>query len=854
MSDDQKDIDDQLLEPSYEDSADDVNETINLNQTILYVDVMEEMKKSYMDYAMSVIVSRALPDVRDGLKPVHRRILYAMNELNFTHEKQHRKSARIVGEVMGKYHPHGDSSIYGAMVRFAQDFSMRYPLVDGHGNFGSIDGDGAAAMRYTEARMTRLSGELLKDIEKETVDFSPNFDETEKEPNVLPSRFPNLLANGSNGIAVGMATSIPPHNISEIIDGIIKLIDDPETDIYDLMEIIKGPDFPTAAEIMGIEGIKRAYKTGRGRVILRSKAEIEEMKNGKSRIIVTEIPYQVNKSKMIEGIAEHVKNKRLEGITDLRDESNRNGIRVVIELRKDVNANIMLNQLYKNSQLQVTYSIIMLALHEGEPKIMNLKQMLVAYLDHQLVVERRRVQFDLRKAKDRAHILEGLRIAIDNIDEIIKIIRSSYNDAELKLMERFGLSEIQAKAIVDMRLRRLQGLEREKIENEYQELLRLISYLISLLEDDKLLMNIIKEDLLRIRKQYGDERRTEISISPDEIDYEDLIEEDDVIITLTHAGYIKRVSTGEYVSQKRGGRGKTGLSTREEDFIKQIFTTSTHDYLLFFTNHGKVYRMKAYMIPDGSRLSKGTAIVNLLPLESDEKINAVVPIKNFDDGFLTLCTKHGVIKKTTLDQFDTNRKTGLIAINLKDEDELISVRRTTGTDELIIVTHKGKAIRFHEDDVRAMGRTATGVRGIQLTGSDYVITMEVVQEHSKLLVVSENGYGKRTPMKEYRQQTRGGKGIITYNLNSKTGSLVGALVVGDTDDLMIINDSGVLIRIKVDDVSVTGRITSGVRVMKIDDSTRLVSIAKVEESDEDDTQVVEQQVVEQQVVEQQVEE
>ena len=839
MSDDQKDIDDQLLEPSYEDSADDVNETINLNQTILYVDVMDEMKKSYMDYAMSVIVSRALPDVRDGLKPVHRRILYAMSELNFTHERQHRKSARIVGEVMGKYHPHGDSSIYGAMVRFAQDFSMRYMLVDGHGNFGSIDGDGAAAMRYTEARMTRLSGELLKDIDKETVDFSPNFDETEREPIVLPSRFPNLLANGSNGIAVGMATSIPPHNLSEIIDGIIKLIEDPETDIYDLMEIIKGPDFPTAAEIMGIEGIKRAYKTGRGRVILRSKAEIEEMKNGKSRIIVTEIPYQVNKSKMIEGIAEHVKNKKLEGITDLRDESNRNGIRVVIELRKDVNANIMLNQLYKSSQLQITYSIIMLALHEGEPKIMNLKEMLVAYLDHQLVVERRRVQYDLKKAKERAHILEGLRIAIDNIDEIIKIIRSSYNDAELRLMERFGLSEIQAKAIVDMRLRRLQGLEREKIENEYQELLRMIDYLVNLLENESLLMNIIKEDLLRIKKVYGDERRTEISISPDEIDYEDLIEEDDVIITLTHAGYIKRVSTGEYVSQKRGGRGKTGLSTREEDFIKQIFTTSTHDYLLFFTNHGKVYRMKAYMIPDGSRISKGTAIVNLLPLESDEKINAVVPIKNFDDGFLTLCTKHGVIKKTTLDQFDTNRKTGLIAINLKDEDELISVRRTTGADELIIVTHKGKAIRFHEDDVRAMGRTATGVRGINLTGADYVITMEVVQDQSKLLVVSENGYGKRTPMKEYRQQTRGGKGIITYNLNSKTGSLIGALVVDDTDDLMIINDSGVLIRIKVDDVSVTGRITSGVRVMKIDDSKRLVSIAKLEENEEEDALEVE---------------
>ena len=832
MSDDPKNIDDEeIIETSYEDASDDINETVNLNQTILLVDIMDEMKKSYIDYAMSVIVSRALPDVRDGLKPVHRRILYAMSELNFTHDRQHRKSARIVGEVMGKYHPHGDSSIYGALVRFAQDFSMRYPLIDGHGNFGSIDGDGAAAMRYTEARMTRLSGELLRDIDKETVDFAPNFDESEREPLVLPSRFPNLLINGSNGIAVGMATSIPPHNLSEIIDGVIKIIDDPETDIYDLMECVKGPDFPTGAEIMGVEGIKRAYRTGRGKVILRSVAEIEEMKSGKSRIIVTEIPYQVNKSKMIEAIAEHVKNKRLEGITDLRDESNRNGIRIVIELRKDVNAHIMLNQLYKNSQLQVSYSIIMLALHNGEPKVMNLKQMLDAYLEHQKVVERRRVLYDLKKAKERAHILEGLRIAIDNIDEVIRIIRASYNNAELKLMEQFDLSEIQAKSIVDMRLRRLQGLEREKIENEYQELLKLIDYLNNLLVNEHLLLGIIKDDLLRIKKAYGDERRTDISINPDEIDYEDLIEEDEVIITLTHAGYIKRVSTGEYVSQKRGGRGKTGLSTREEDFIKEIYTTSTHDYLLFFTNFGKVYRLKAYMIPDGSRISKGTAIVNLLPLEGDEKVNAVVPIKDFDDGYLTLCTKYGVIKKTTLDQFDTSRKTGLIAINLKDNDQLISVRRTTGEDDLIVVTTKGKSIRFHEDDVRSMGRTATGVRAIGLTGNDYVIDMEVVKEDAKLLVVSENGYGKRTPLKEYRQQNRGGKGIITYNLNSKTGNLIGAVVVNDNDELMIINDNGVLIRIKVDDISVTGRITSGVRLMRVDESTRLVSLAKIGESD-----------------------
>jgi len=817
-----------------DDINEEIDERMNASETIIHVDIMEEMKKSYIDYAMSVIVSRALPDARDGLKPVHRRILYAMNEIGFTHDKQHRKSARIVGEVIGKYHPHGDSSIYNAMVRFAQDFSMRYMLVDGHGNFGSIDGDGAAAMRYTEARMTKLAGELLRDIEKETVDFMPNFDETELQPVVLPSRFPNLLVNGSNGIAVGMATSIPPHNLGEVIDATVRLIDDPETDVYDLMECIKGPDFPTGAEIMGVEGIKRAYRTGRGRVILRSKAEIEEMKNGKNRIIITEIPFQVNKSKLIEGIAELVKSKRVDGITDLRDESNRNGIRIVIELRKDVNANIMLNQLYKNSQLQVSYSIIMLALVEGEPKVMNLREMLNVYIEHQMDVETRRVQYDLKKARDRAHILEGLRIAIDNIDEVIRIIRSAYNDAEARLMERFDLSDVQAKSIVDMRLRRLQGLEREKIENEYQELLKLIDYLISILEDKELLMSIIKEDLLRIKKQYNDERRTEISINPDEIDYEDLIEEDEVIITLTHAGYIKRVSTGEYVSQKRGGRGKTGLSTREEDFVKDIFTTSTHDYLLFFTNFGKVYRMKAYMIPDGSRISKGTAIVNLLPLESDENVTAIVPIKDFENGYLTLCTKQGIIKKTTVDQFDTSRKTGLIAINLKDDDQLISVRRTSGEDNLIVITAKGKSIRFNEADVRAMGRTATGVRAIKLASYDRVIEMDIVDDLAKLLVVSENGYGKRTPLTEYRQQTRGGKGIITYNLNSKTGDVIGAKVVEDADDLMIINDNGVLIRIKVEDISVTGRITSGVKLMKVDDETNLVSIAVIKEDDSDE--------------------
>lgn len=817
-------------------SNEDINETQNANETIILVDVMDEMKKSFMEYSMSVIVSRALPDVRDGLKPVHRRILYAMNDIGLTHEKAYRKSATVVGEVIGKYHPHGDTSIYHAMVRFAQEFSMRYLLVDGHGNFGSVDGDGPAAMRYTEAKMTRLSGELLKDIEKESVDFRPNFDESEKEPVVLPSRFPNLLVNGSNGIAVGMATSIPPHHLGEIIDGVVMLIDNPESDVYDLMTKIQGPDFPTGAEIMGIEGIKRAYRTGRGSIILRSRAEIEEMKNGKSQIIVTEIPYQVNKSRLIEGIADHVKNKRIDGITDLRDESNRNGVRIVIELRRDVNANILLNQLYKMSQLQISYSIILLALHEGEPKIMNLKQILEAYIDHQKEVETRRVNFDLRKARDRAHILEGLRIAIDNIDEIIKIIRAAYNDAEEQLMQRFSLSEIQARAIVDMRLKRLQGLEREKIESEYQEILKIMTYLQSLLDDEEKLMQIIREDLIRIKKQYNDERRSIISANPDEIDMEDLIEEDEVIITLTNAGYIKRVSTGEYVSQKRGGRGKTGLSTREEDFVKEIISTSTHDFLLFFTSKGKVYRIKGYQIPDGSRLSKGTAIVNLLPLEPEEKVTAVVPVKNFSEGYLTFCTKAGVIKKTPIAQLDTSRKSGLIAISLNEGDELISVKKTFGENELIIITAKGKSIRFSEEDVRPMGRAATGVRGIRLKGDDHVVEMDIVIPESKLLVVSKNGYGKRTNLEEYRQQTRGGSGIITYNISNKTGDLIGATVVSESEDLMIINDQGVLIRIKIDDISISGRSTSGVRLMKIDDETKLVSIAKIKESEAEDSE------------------
>lgn len=813
----------------------------NNNGKVIVRDISKEMKTCYIDYAMSVIVSRALPDVRDGLKPVHRRILYAMNELNLYPEKQHRKSVRIVGDVLGKYHPHGDSSVYNAMVRMAQDFSMRYMLVDGHGNFGSVDGDGAAAMRYTEAKMTKLTMEMLKDIEKDTVDFNPNFDETTKEPAVMPSRFPNLLVNGSNGIAVGMATAIPPHNLCEIVDAIVKMIDDPDTDVEDLIEIVKGPDFPTAAEIMGTEGIKRAYRTGKGKVINRAKAEIEDNGKGKQSIIVTEIPYQVNKSKLLEDIAELVRDKKIDGITDLRDESNREGIRVVIELRRDANAGVIINQLYKHTQLQTTFGVIMIALVDGVPKVLNLYEVLSHYLMHQKNVERRRVEYDLRKALERAHILEGLRIALDNIDEIVELIKSADNtaDAKMKLMDRFTLSDIQAQAILEMRLQRLTGLEREKIENEYMELMKTIEELQAILADEKLLMEIIRTDLLTIREKYGDERRTEIKINYDELDIEDLIEDEDVVITLTHHNYIKRVPANMYTSQRRGGRGKMGVTTKEEDFVENIYTTSTHDFLLFFTNFGKVYRLKAYQIPEGGRISRGTAVVNLIQLEPNETVSAVIPIKAFNSGYLMFMTKSGVVKKTALNKFDSSRKSGLIAINLNDDDELISVRETTGADEIMVVTAKGMSIRFSEEDVREMGRSATGVRGISLDADDNVVCMEIVRPECTLLAISELGYGKRTDLDEYRTQTRGGKGIKTYNIAPKTGNLISARVVKDDEEIMIINNHGILIRIKVSDISKMGRSTSGVMLMRTEDGSLVTSTARIaeREAEEDSVEV-----------------
>jgi DNA gyrase subunit A len=811
----------------------------NNNGKLIIRDICKEMKTSYIDYAMSVIVSRALPDVRDGLKPVHRRILYAMNELNLYPEKQHRKSVRIVGDVLGKYHPHGDSSVYNAMVRMAQDFSMRYMLVDGHGNFGSIDGDSAAAMRYTEAKMTKLTMEMLKDIEKETVDFTPNFDETTSEPMVMPSRFPNLLVNGSNGIAVGMATAIPPHNLGEIVDAVIKMIDDPDCDVEDLIEIVKGPDFPTSAEIMGIEGIKRAYRTGKGRVLNRAKAEIEDNGKGKQSIIITEIPYQVNKSKLLEDIAHLVRDKKIDGITDLRDETNREGIRVVIELRRDANSGVVLNQLYKHTQLQTTFGIIMIALVEGVPKVLNLYEVLSHYLKHQKNVETRRVQYDLRKALERAHILEGLIIALDNIDEIVELIKSASNpaDAKVKLIERFQLSEIQAQAILEMRLQRLTGLERDKIENEYRELMVTISELQAILADEKLLMDIIRTDLLRIKDKYNDPRRTQIMINYDELDAEDLIEEEDVVITLTHHNYIKRVPASTYTSQRRGGRGKTGVTTKEEDFVENIYTTSTHDYLLFFTNFGKVYRLKAYQIPEGGRISRGTAVVNLIQLEPNETVSAVIPIKAFDTGYLMFMTRSGVVKKTALNKFDSSRKSGLIAINLNPDDELISVRETNGSDEVIVVTTKGMSIRFSEDDVREMGRSATGVRGISVDEDDSVVCMEIVREESTLLVISENGFGKRTDLGEYRTQTRGGKGIKTYNLAPKTGNVISARIVKDDEEIMIINNQGILIRIKVSDISQMGRSTSGVMLMKTDSETVVTSTARIAERESEEDEI-----------------
>ena len=804
-------------------------------------EIHDEMKNSYIDYAMSVIVGRALPDVRDGLKPVHRRILYGMSELGLTPDKPFKKSARIVGDVLGKYHPHGDSSVYDAMVRMAQDFSIRYTLVDGHGNFGSVDGDGAAAMRYTEARMTPLALQMLRDIEKETVDFVPNFDGDEKEPSVLPARFPALLVNGSNGIAVGMATSIPPHNLGEVVDAAVLMIEDENCTIDDLIKIVKGPDFPTGATIMGKNSAKDAYRTGQGRVVVRAQAEIEETAKGRQQIIVTEIPYQVNKSRLIEKIAELVKDKRIDGISDIRDESNRKGMRIVIELKKDANPQITLNRLYKHTQMQDSFSMIMIALVNGEPKLLTLYQMLEEYLKHQKDVLTRRTIFDLKKAEARAHILEGLRIALDNIDEIIKIIRSSYNDAKVRLMERFGLSDIQAQAILDMRLARLQGLEREKIESEYEELMKQIAYYNQLLADEKILMNVIRDELLEVKKKYADPRRTRMVADITDIDEEDLIEEEQVAVTLTHLGYIKRISLNAYKTQRRGGKGITGLTTRDNDFVKNMLMTSTHDYLMFFTNTGKAHKIKAYEIPEAGRTAKGTPAVNFLNLMQRERITAIIPIREFsDETYLIGVTKFGTIKKTPISQFDTTRKTGLIAINLKDGDELIGINQTTGSNNVIIVTKHGKCICFSEEDVRSMGRIAGGVRAIKLEKGDEVVSMALVEPGEELLVVTKNGYGKRTPVEDYKIQVRGGKGLLTYDKAKfkKTGELVGAMVVNEDDEILLINSDGIIIRIRACEVSLLGRATQGVRIMKVQEESNIIALAKVIKEVEDESELL----------------
>lgn len=802
-------------------------------------EIYDEMKNSYIDYAMSVIVSRALPDVRDGLKPVHRRILYGMSQLGTTPDKPHKKSARIVGEVMGKYHPHGDSSIYDAMVKLAQNFSTRYPLVDGHGNFGSIDGDGAAAMRYTEARMSPFSLQMVRDIEKDTVDFMDNFDGEEKEPVVLPSRVPNLLINGSNGIAVGMATSIPPHNLGEVIDACVKMIDDENCTMEDLIKIIKGPDFPTGAQIMGKKAVHDAYMTGRGKIQVRSKCQIEETTRGRMRIIVTEIPFQVNKARLIESMADLVKNKKVEGITAIRDESSREGMRIVIELKKDTNPNVILNRLYKHTALQSSFSMIMLALVNGEPKILNLYQILDEYLKHQKVVITRRTKFDLNKAEARAHILEGLLIALDNIDEVIKVIRESYDDAKERLMVRFGLTEIQAKAILDMRLARLQGLEREKLENEHAELMKKIAYYKEILADEHKLMGVIKDELLEIKDKYGDKRRTSFIKDTGEIVEETLIDEETVAITLTHLGYIKRMPEDTFKAQKRGGKGIVGLTTRDSDFVKDLVMVSTHDTLLFFTDKGKVFKMKGYEIPEASRTAKGTPVINFLNLDSGERVTAIIPMRDYnEDDYLVMATLKGTIKKTPIDQFENIRNNGLIAINLKEDDRLIGVSDARGDENIYIVTKMGKAIAFSGDEVRSIGRTAAGVRAINLEDDDEVVAMELDDGTSKarMFVLTENGYGKRTSLDEYRLQSRGGKGVMTYDKTKfeKTGYIVGAALVTTDDEIMIINSSGVIIRIRAKEVSTSGRTTQGVKIMKVDEDDRIVSFAKVVDRDSDD--------------------
>ena len=800
---------------------------------IIERDIEDEMKTAYIDYAMSVIVSRALPDVRDGLKPVHRRILYTMYEDGLTSDKPYRKSATTVGDVLGRYHPHGDSSVYDAMVRMAQTFSLRYPLIDGHGNFGSMDGDGAAAYRYTEARMSKIAEIMLTDIEKNTVDFMPNFDDRLQEPTVLPAKIPALLVNGSSGIAVGMATNIPPHNLTEVINGIIKIIDDDNVTDEQLMQIIKGPDFPTGGMILGREAIKQAYTTGKGKITVRAEAEIEEMSNGKQKIIVTSLPYQVNKAKLIENIANLVKEKRIEGISELRDESDReNAVRIHIGLKKDANARVVLNQLYKNTQMQDTFGVIMLALVDGQPRILTLRQCLDYYIDHRKGVILRRTQFELDKALARAHILEGLKIALDNIDEVINIIRSSYDDAKERLMERFGLSDIQAQAILDMRLKTLSGLQREKIEEEYNELMKLIAHLREILGSEKLVFEIIKEELTEVKEKYGDERLTKIVAAEGEFNEEDLIKEEQMVVALTHFGYIKRMPIDTYRSQKRGGKGISGISTREEDFVKQIFTTSTHDTVLFFSNKGKLYRLRGYEIPEAGRTAKGTAIVNLLSLDAGEKISAVIPISDFEDSkYLLMATKNGLIKKTPLQEYNSSRKTGLLAITLKDDDELIDVRLTDGQDNVVLVTEKGLCITFDEKDVRPVGRSAQGVLGIRLDEDDTVIGMESILSNNKgvtLLAITENGFGKRTELDEYRVQNRGGRGVITYKITPKTGNIVGIRMAKEDDDVMLITNSGTIIRINVKDVSILGRATQGVTLMRTNENEKVVSIETVE--------------------------
>ena len=809
----------------------------NIFDKIHEVDLKETMETSYIDYAMSVIASRALPDVRDGLKPVQRRVLYSMIELNNGPDKPHRKCARIVGDTMGKYHPHGDSSIYGALVNMAQEWSTRYPLVDGHGNFGSVDGDGAAAMRYTEARLSKISMEMLADINKDTVDFVPNFDETEKEPSVLPSRYPNLLANGTSGIAVGMATNIPPHNLREIIGAVVKIIDnrieeDRETGIDEVLDIVKGPDFPTGAEFLGTAGINEAYRTGRGKIRVRSVSNIEAMPNGKNRIVVTEIPYMVNKARLIEKIAELVKDKRIDGITHIADESSREGMRINIELRKDVNPNVILNQLYKHTQLQDTFGVIMLALVNNEPRVLNLLEMLQYYLAHQEDVVTRRTKYELNKAEERAHILQGLLIALDNIDRVIQIIRGSQTVqiAKASLIEEFALDDVQAQAIVDMRLRTLTGLERDKIEKEYEDLMARIDYLKGILADEKKLLGVIREEIMLISDKYGDDRRTKIGYDEFDLSMEDLIPVSDSVITMTHLGYIKRMTVDNFRSQNRGGKGIKGMQTLDEDFIEEIFMTTTHHYLMFFTNFGRAYRMKTYEIPEAGRTARGTAIINLLQLQPGEKISAVIPVKEWDEtNYLIMATRDGIVKKTKMKDYSNIRKTGLLAISLREGDELIEVKITDGNDDVILITKNGMSIRFHETDVRTTGRVSMGVIGMNLDEDDEVVAMQLDRQGEYLLIVSENGYGKRTLTSEFHVQNRGGKGLKCYKIMDKTGCVIGAKAVNDGNEIMMITNEGIVIRTGCDDISLLKRITSGVKLMdiKAEEGIKVANIAKV---------------------------